>query len=186
MSYADELLELAREIATLHPQESNQASLRRAVSTAYYALFHLLVSEAAANWARPELRGALGRVFDHGAMRQAADKKVSELNKYFKRRPPEGPERTVAYHLYNVADIFAEAQYYRTEADYNTTRHWTFTAVILQIDTIAAAFNSWRIIREEAVAQAYLLSMLPSKERVQSDRPRLKQRPTLRDDLTSH
>jgi len=73
MAYADELLELAQDIANLHPLKPHQASLRRAVSTAYYALFHLLISEATANWNRPELRGALARVFDHGPMKQAAD-----------------------------------------------------------------------------------------------------------------
>src|SRR5437016_4115246 len=111
MTYADELLELAQDIANLHAQDDpHQPSLRRAVSTAYYALFHLLISEATSNWSRPELRATLARVFDHGAMKQAADKKVSELNNYFKEKPPEGPERTVAYHLHNVADTFAQAQ----------------------------------------------------------------------------
>ena len=104
MAYADELLELAQDIANLHPGQPHQSSLRRAVSTAY-ALFHLLISETTANWSRPELRGALARVFDHGAMKQAADKKVSEINSYFKEKPPEGPERTVAYHLHNLAYV---------------------------------------------------------------------------------
>ena len=182
MAYADELLELAQDIANLHPQhEAHQPSLRRAVSTAYYALFHLLISEATANWGRPELRGVLARVFDHGPMKQAADKKVSELNSYFKERPPEGLERTVAYHLYNVADSFAQAQYHRNEADYNTGRAWDSTEVLLHIDGIADAFKSWKVIREEPVAQAYLVSLLPSKERRQNDRPSPEKRPTLSD-----
>lgn len=56
MAYANELLELAQELDNLHPDHPHQPSLRRAVSTAYYALFHLLISEATANWQRPELR----------------------------------------------------------------------------------------------------------------------------------
>jgi hypothetical protein len=183
MAYADELLELAQDIANLHPQQLHQPSLRRAVSTAYYALFHLLISEATGNWVRPELRGALARVFDHGPMKQAADKKVSELNSYFKERPPEGRERTVAYHLYNVADVFAQAQYHRTEADYNTGRQWELTEVLLHIDGVADAFRSWKIICDEPVAQAYLVSMLPSKERRQNERPSPEKRPTLTNDL---
>ena len=58
-----DLLELARDLADLHPESPPQPSLRRAVSTAYYALFHLLISEAPANWARPELRAILGPLF---------------------------------------------------------------------------------------------------------------------------
>ncbi len=181
MPYAEELLELAQDIANLHPEQPHQSSLRRAVSTAYYALFHLLISEATANWGRPELRAILARVFDHGPMKQAADKKVSEINSYFKEKPPAGPERTVAYHLYNVADAFAQAQYHRTEADYNTSRQWDLTEVLLHIDGIVDAFKSWKIISQEPVAQAYLVSMLASKERRQNERPSLEKRPTLTD-----
>jgi hypothetical protein len=73
------------------------------------------------------LGGAPARIFDHGPTKQAADRKVSELNSYFKEKPPEGRERTTAYHLYNVADVFAQAQYHRNDADYNTAREWELT-----------------------------------------------------------
>ena len=152
MAYANELLELAQEIANLHPGHPHQPSLRRAVSTAYYALFHLLIAEATANWQRPELRAILGRVFDHGPMKQAADKKVAELS---------------------------------NEADYNTAREWDLTEVLLHIDGITEAFKSWSIIREEPAAQAYLVAMLPSKERRQGERPRPEKRPTLTDNPKS-
>jgi hypothetical protein len=46
MVYADDLFELAKHLANLEPVNPRQASLRRAVSTAFYALFHLLISEA--------------------------------------------------------------------------------------------------------------------------------------------
>jgi hypothetical protein len=72
----------------------------------------------------------------------------------------------------SVTDTFGQAQYHRNEADYNTAREWDLTEVLLHIDGITDAFKSWNIIREEPAAQAYLVSMLPSKERKQSDRPR--------------
>jgi len=112
-------------------------------------------------------------------MKQAADKKVAELNNYFKKRPPEGLERTTAYHLHNVAYTFGQAQYYRNEADYNTGQEWQLTDVQLLIDRIADAFESWSIIREEPSAQAYLVSMLASRERKQDERSRPEKRPTL-------
>jgi len=59
------------------------------------------------------------------------------------------------------------------------------TEVLLHIDGIADAFKSWNIIREEPAAQAYLVSMLPSKERKQSERPRPEKRPTLADNSKS-
>src|SRR5713101_4387173 len=165
MAFPDDLLELARDLANLHPQSPHQASLRRAVSTAYYALFHLLISEATANWARPELRAILGRCFDHGPMKTASETKVSQINAAFKDNPPEGPEKTVAIHLRTVANAFIQAQQRRNDADYNMTKEWTPVEVDKQIASVSEAFKTWAIIRAEAVAQAYLVSLLGAKER---------------------
>jgi hypothetical protein len=43
MAYHDDLLRLARDLA--NKPDPTQAEFRRSVSTAYYALFHLLVGE---------------------------------------------------------------------------------------------------------------------------------------------
>lgn len=106
MAFPDDLLELAQELANLHPESPNQASLRRAVSTAYYALFHLLISETTANWARPELRARLGRCFDHGPMKTASEAQVAQSNSDLNDNPPEGEEKTAAIHLRTVANAF--------------------------------------------------------------------------------
>jgi len=89
MGYADDPLELAQLLANLEPTNPRQACLRRAVSTAYYALSHLLVSEATLNWGRPELRSELGRVFGHGKMKSASVEKRSELDAHFKKIPSQ-------------------------------------------------------------------------------------------------
>ena len=47
-------------------------SLRRAVSTANYAAFHLLIADFVANWALPDQRARLGRMFEHRRMSGAA------------------------------------------------------------------------------------------------------------------
>lgn len=165
MAFPDDLLELAQDLASLHPESPHQASLRRAVSTAYYALFHLLISEATANWARPELRAILGRCFDHGPMKTASETKVSQINALFQRNPPEGPEKTVAIHLRTVVYAFIQAQQRRNDADYNMAKDWTPVEVNKQIASVSEAFKAWNIIRDEAVAQAYLVSLLGAKER---------------------
>jgi hypothetical protein len=46
MAFADELLEQAYHLARKDPDPPKEASLRRAVSTGYYALFHLLIGES--------------------------------------------------------------------------------------------------------------------------------------------
>jgi hypothetical protein len=181
MAYADDLLQFAQEIASLRPNEAHRPSLRRALSTAYYALFHLLISEAIANCNEAQFRATLARVFDHGPMKQASDKKLAELNSFFEQRPPEGPERTVKFHLYYVAETFSQAQHNRNEADYNLIREWQPTQVSLLIEEVADAFTSWNLIREEPAARDYLVSMLPSREQRQSEKPRSDRRPTLTD-----
>ncbi|MYF35736.1 MAG: hypothetical protein F4226_02780 [Synechococcus sp. SB0678_bin_12] len=47
MSLAAGLLQQAKDLLALDPRKPRQVNLRRAVSTAYYSLFSLLVEEAA-------------------------------------------------------------------------------------------------------------------------------------------
>lgn len=99
-----------RRFANLRPNDAHQPSLRRALSTAYYALFHLLISDAVANCTDPQFRATLARVFDHGPMKSASEQKVSDMNSFFEQRPPDGDERTIKFHLHNVAETFSQAQ----------------------------------------------------------------------------
>jgi len=165
MGYADDLLELAQLLANLEPTNPRQACLRRAVSTTYYALFHLLIADATLNWARPELRSDLGRVFGHGKMKSASVEKRSELEAHFKKNPLASHELAVFKHLHRVADTFIQVQQRREEADYDAGKEWTQTDVLTQIDAVGAAFESWKAIREEPVAQAYLVSLLGKRAR---------------------
>ena len=164
MAFPTDLLELARDIAKLREDSTHQASLRRAVSTTYYALFHLLISEATANWARPELRAILGRSFDHGPMKTASESKIAQINTRLKSTQ-SGQDSIVDIHLRTVADAFVQAQKRRIEADYNIAKDWTPVEVETQIALVADAFKAWESIRDEAVAQAYLVSLLGTKER---------------------
>jgi hypothetical protein len=64
----------AYHLAKREPKRPRGASLRRAVSTSYYALFHLSICEATRNWKRVGQPAALGRFFEHGKMYGASDK----------------------------------------------------------------------------------------------------------------
>ena len=59
MAYHDELLQQARELVHKNPNNPTQADLRRSVSSAYYALFHLLIFEACLNWSNDISRPGL-------------------------------------------------------------------------------------------------------------------------------
>src|SRR5581483_108862 len=71
VSLPDELLAAAPKLLEGAP---TQAAVRRSISTAYYALFHLLIQDACANWARPEHRVQLARVFEHKQMNAASER----------------------------------------------------------------------------------------------------------------
>ena len=154
MAYPDDLLQFAQEMASLHIEQAHQPSLRRAVSSGYYALFHLLILDAIANCSDPQFRAALARMFDHGPMKQASDRN----------------------HLYNVAETFSQAQQERNDADYDLLKEWQPAQVSLLPEGIADAFQSWNTIRREAAARDFLISMLSSRERKQSERTRSKPR----------
>jgi len=163
MTFADELLELARRIGDLDGDNPGQATLRRAVSTAYYALFHLLISEATANWSRSQFRPLLGRVFEHGKMKQACNK-VPGSN--LKLSPFEG--RTPEDHLRVVASTFVQAQEQREDADYDVSLQWSRKEVETQVESVADAFRSWMAVRDRPDAQEFLVLLLGPKQRKRS------------------
>src|SRR5580658_11266364 len=72
MAFAEDLLKQAFLLLNKESKNPTQASLRRSVSTAYYALFHLLIQEASANWSRADTRDYLARAFEHRTMKQAS------------------------------------------------------------------------------------------------------------------
>jgi hypothetical protein len=127
-------------------------------------LFHLLISEATLNWKRVEYRDALARVFEHGKMKSACRKKMGELTAYYETGPQAGTELIVAQHLHRVSETFVEAQQNRHAADYDNSRAWTRTAVTAEIESVGEAFESWRTIRDQDVAQAFLVSLFGGKE----------------------
>ena len=68
-------------------------------------------------------------------------------------------------HLHTVTDVFIQVQQKREAADYDTGKERNQTDVLTQIDAVATAFESWKAIREEPVAQAYLVSLLGIRPR---------------------
>jgi uncharacterized protein (UPF0332 family) len=162
MGYPDHLLEQAKHLARREKTKPRQASLRRAVSTAYYSLFHLLIHEATLNWKRVEQRALLARFFEHGKMKAASERQRGEINTYLRTNPSPCPEFECARHLHRVADTFSIAQHQRQRADYDNTVAWMRTEVLAQIVNVETVFQSWHEIREEPTAQAYLVSLLGS------------------------
>ena len=153
MAFHDEMLDLASELALQDPPR--QAVLRRAVSTAYYALFHLLISETTANWSRESSRHSLGRMFDHGMMRRVSlhTSESTELQK-------SGADPAVIADLQLVARTFCDLQKQRNLADYDLGKPWERTDTIEVLKDCRQAFDAWGRIKNEDIAQEYLVSLL--------------------------
>jgi uncharacterized protein (UPF0332 family) len=155
MAFAQDLLEQAYHLANLESGDPKQASLRRAVSTAYYALFHLLIDEAVGHWGVPRHRSILARTFDHGKMKGISDDRIRSF--YSSGQPPSGAE------LKNVAQAFVQLQEQRHAADYDNAIVWSRDDALVALDTVRAAFTDWQAIRGHDDAQDYLLQLFLPK-----------------------
>ncbi len=159
MAFADDLLEQAYHLANLESGDPKQASLRRAVSTACYALFHLLIDEAVGNWGVARQRSVLARTFDHGKMKSICEDHVKTF--YISGQPISGVQ------LKNIAHTFVQLQENRHTADYDNAFVWSRTSAIAAIDLVSEAFSGWKSIRTQDTAQDYLLQLfLPKISRV--------------------
>jgi uncharacterized protein (UPF0332 family) len=145
--FPSDLLEQAQHLAQRERNRPKQASLRRAVSTAYYSLFHLLISETVAYWRLENQRSTLARAFEHGKMKNAS-RRCDSTNAGVKA----------------VADAFVQLQQVRHLADYDNNKLWTRVEVNSHINTARNAFIIWSRIREAPDAQDYLLSLLVERK----------------------
>jgi len=145
---ADELLEDARHLAAKGVAEKRASCMRRAVSTAYYAVFHLLVDDFVGHWPFGDQRARLARMFDHKKMRDAAFTPVNEKN-------PTSSEAS----LVNIKTAFRQLQADRHRADYDLSWNIVGTDVENAINLAEDTFAQWGSIRAEDIARNYLLSM---------------------------
>jgi len=161
MGIAQDLLQQADHLASYEGANPTQASLRRAVSAAYYALFHLLTEEAALRWSgSPEARTGMERAFQHGPMRNTSmqfQKKIWE--------DWHSNKRTIPLAIREIAGAFVDLQDERHAADYDNHEQWTATDVEGILKIAHLAFQHWASIRTDPMAGNYLLAMLLSKQR---------------------
>ena len=155
MAYPEELLQQARDLANKNPANPVQADLRRAVSAAYYALFHLLIGETVAHWSLDGSRDGLARMFEHRVMAKA-----SERVRDAKLFPFSGQDPAVVRQLRTVAKAFGRLQDARHVADYDNATSWKRLEALQEVSAAEQAFSAWHSVKNEKVAQAYLVSLL--------------------------
>jgi hypothetical protein len=161
MAIAEDLLALADRLSHPARDEPEQASFRRAVSTAYYALFHLLVQEAVQSWnGSTSARSGLERRFEHRTMKDVSN---SILRGHWRGWSRPSPAVPIA--LEAVAAAFVVLQDARHRADYDNSALWGYNDVHAVIADTHEAFDNWAKIRTHPAANEYLLSLLIGNKR---------------------
>lgn len=166
MTLAHDLLDQARHLARRERRKPKQASLRRAISTAYYALFHLLADEASRMIVRghgpTSARSLVFRAFAHEEMRDAS-------NAFSAPKPQSRVvsivNGSVPSDLQDVASAFVELHQRRNEADYDISRRFSRAEVIGLMKVVEDAFQKWESVRDSTEGRAYLTALLLWRKR---------------------
>jgi hypothetical protein len=146
-----DLIAQARMLARHEPRRPKQATLRRAVSTAYYGLFHFLIEESTALLCGTGPRDAAfrqlaARAFVHAQMRSACEeftklnaKKVKELLRPVWTRLAIGSNPQVKL----IARTFIGLQDHRHTADYDLSVSFSRPLALSAVMRVEAAVNAW-------------------------------------------
>ena len=144
------------------PSTTEQVDFRRAVSAAYYAVFHLLTMTAAESWAVGRERPRFARLFDHGKVRAASLALPGKLKERLGGNPSPDDQKT-ADTLGAIAKDFVALQQDRNSADYDNARVWSYTEVENVILRAHNLYMSWHTVSKTPFAESYLLDMLGAK-----------------------
>ena len=138
---------------------SNETTLRRSVSTAYYALFHLLIRDAVKNWKHADHHSRLSRTFDHKRMKDASIALLKEIGNALNRKtidPGLDPEQAVRFELSIVSQAFVDLQQARHLADYDVGEAFDALDAAVNVALSRLAFQYWAEVKDEPLAQGYL------------------------------
>ena len=133
----EDLLKQAYRLATLDAKKPRQVNLRRAISSTYYALFHMLVDEACrvqigAHHSQAPFRQVLGRAFAHGVMKDACK---SFGGGTLKKSVSQGLPATftIPSEIRGLAEVFVDLQEKWHLADYDLTVRFNRSDVLYLI-----------------------------------------------------
>jgi uncharacterized protein (UPF0332 family) len=163
--HPERLLAQALHLAKRDRFRPEQVNLRRAVSSAYYALFHALIGAACAQLAGPgtrarAMRMVLARTFTHAEMQRASRAFAQGQNGLPRDLRPVLAGGEISGSLRELAQLFHRLQDDRHEADYDLTVRWRRGDVLVQITAVESSLGYLRRERSAPDLRAYLTSIL--------------------------
>jgi hypothetical protein len=162
-----ELLDLARGLSTeTATHKPNDAELRRAVSTAYYALFHNVVAAAAQRFMGPGHQNSAGyrilyRGFDHKRMKEICESlQLSKLRDKDKR---DLQRQSVSQDIKDFAGVFPDLQGKRHLADYDPSVQLLASDVASLVDSAEVAMQAFDRAPPDEKADILALMMIKTR-----------------------
>jgi len=166
MSFPQDLLEQANHLANREKKRPKQASLRRSISTSYYALFHLLTTDATAIVGADmtlAARQVMVRWFKHGDMKRVCNffsTAKAHTNKDAPRQLASMLGPSVSADLQSVASAFIKLQEARHEADYNLAKTWNRLTAQQHVDVARGAFEAWAKLKKSHEANVFAIALI--------------------------
>jgi len=166
MAFIDDLLDQAKDlIGKDSAGRPKQANLRRAVSSAYYALFHAVIDEAVSmvlkgETTNTELQIRLQRTVSHKSIKDASiwingmktNKDVPSIIKELLSSMPFDTQ------LQKICATVTTLQNARHRADYNLVNHFSRQDASRLVHDAAVAVNDLRSLQPSGWRQVFLLT----------------------------
>jgi hypothetical protein len=146
------------------PRKPRQVNLRRAVSSAYYALFHALIDEACrlmlgSRHEETAFRHVLGRGFTHSTMKHAC---TAFAGGTLKAAVAKGLPAAFAIptQIRHVAETFVSLQEWRHLAEYDRTEHFRRSDVLTLIDQAETGLDTFLGLAPSIEKNFFLVCLL--------------------------
>lgn len=171
MSVAGDLLKQARFLSKKEPKRPSQASLRRAISASYYALFHFVGDESAKLFVgtgpqRKSARNLARRAIVHSKLKAVCleflrpNPKAVVIKEFWESAENHDPLGIVGDPDFailgkNLCDLQAK----RHEADYNFARNLSRQDAFDACDQAEAAMEAWKHLKQDKPEALRLFAM---------------------------
>jgi hypothetical protein len=162
MRFPDQLLAQADALANQDPTRPKQASVRRSISTAYYAVFHEMVAAAtSAILPATELRlkHTVGRTFDHSTMKKACKAFANGVGGL----PPSLQvcmQPPLSTDILDFCKNFVQLQEARHRADYDLSSRMSRSEAVKAVGEAGRSLTACRNSARQQNALAFYLSLL--------------------------
>jgi hypothetical protein len=155
-----QLLALAKRLVVT--AGATEADLRRGISTAYYAVFHLLISEVTNSVVAPSaFRSKFARLLQHGPMKSVCGKynpeKPNKTSGSYETVAGDGfPGHVLPPELRKVAEAFVQLHALREEADYDSGTTIQSATATTAVQWAEDAFAAWITAQTDPASVTFL------------------------------